>query len=144
MKKFILPLLAILGLNFNFLTLHSQEVFTTDCCIRKITLYIIPPGYMFRRQIDYYEVEKKSDIKLSIKSPSQLDDSNFLQLLKNLNENDKTEIIQDYRIKCIIHKFLSREVLYFNAFGGFLYKGQTYYNEDIKNLIWRYYLPLNF
>jgi len=133
MRKFILILLVILGLNFNFLTLHSQEVFTIkNCCIRKITLYVIPPSYMFRIQVNYYEVKKISDIKLSIKSPSEL------------NENDKVEIIQDYRIKCIIHKSLGREVLYFNGFGGFLYKGHTFYNEDIKNLIWKYYLPLNF
>ena len=145
MRKFILILLVILGLNFNFLTLHSQEVFTIkNCCIRKITLYVIPPSYMFRIQVNYYEVKKISDIKLSIKSPSELDDYNFLQLLHNLNENDKVEIIQDYRIKCIIRKSLGREVLYFNGFGGFLYKGHTFYNEDIKNLIWKYYLPLNF
>lgn len=140
MKRFILILLPLFGINVNSTTIYSQEVFYLDCSSIKITLYVITPSNTFNTRVGYKEVKKIANIKITIKSDNKLENCDFLKLVQNLSDNDKAEIIHDFRIKCIIHKIFSNEVLYFNPLGGFLYNGHTYYNENIKKFVW-HYLP---
>lgn len=104
--------------------------------VRKIDLYVIPLNCNFRANLDYSKVKRLSTIHIKIKEANyKIDNYEFLELVKRLNETSQTEIIKDFRIKCVVRKIIGKEVLYFNKFLNFQYRGKTYHDENIKNFI---------
>ncbi|MDI3479277.1 MAG: hypothetical protein PWQ14_423 [Rikenellaceae bacterium] len=144
MRKFILILLIFIFLIFaSIQKLYSQKLNYIEGGVLNITLYVIPFTTLFNYNLPYKAVKKISSMKIIIwESNCKLTNYEFLDLVKNLNLEYESKISEDYRIKCVINKIFGREVLYFNQFGDFLYKGKTYHNEEIKNFIWKH-LPKN-
>lgn len=125
--------LFIFSLLFLLLTEHG---FAQGMFVRKIDLYIIPISFRCKRSVKPNEVRKIATLKMSIKTAhGTIENIDFLDLVKGLNDTSCVKIIKDYRIVCVVRKFIGKEVLYFNTFGGFLYKGKTYEDERIKSYI---------
>lgn len=118
-----------------FYTLIVNNLFCQGI-VRKIEFYVIPLSCSFRTSVDYSKVKRLSTIHIIIKEANyQIDNDEFLELIKRVNETKETEISSDFRIKCVIKKIIGKEVLYFNKFLDFQYKGKTYRDENIKKFI---------
>lgn len=127
MKFRLLAILFLLSLN-NYG--YSQDM------VRKIDLYIIPVKTMFKIRVPPNKVRKYATLKITLKeSKGKIENSDFLGYIKALNDTSSTEIVGDYRIVCIVRKLIGKEVLYFNQFGDFMYKGKTYKDERIKSFV---------
>ena len=105
--------------------------------VRKIDLYVIPLTTEFVRKVTYQEVIRISTIKITIKESNyKLENYEFLDSVLNLSKDSIVNVDPDYRIKCVIRKFIGRkQVLYFDRFGYFYYKGDVYRNEQIKSFV---------
>jgi hypothetical protein len=107
--------------------------------VRKIDLYVIPVKTLFRASVPPNKVRKYATLKITLKeSEGEIENEDFLGFIKSLNDTSTSQIAEDYRIVCIVRKFIGKEVLYFNQFGDFLYKGETYKNERIKTFIFNH------
>ncbi len=124
---FILPILIFMTTTINC---NSQDF------VRRIDLHVIPLHYVFKKSILPSEVKKNAKVKITLKeSMIKLEMHDFLNLIKEIDEKSNEEIAEDYRIVCIIRKFIGKEILYFNQFGDFKYKGKTYKNELLKSFV---------
>ena len=105
--------------------------------VRKIDLYVIPLTTGFRNKVTYQKVKKLSTIKIVIKESNyRLENYEFLDSVLNLSKDSIVNMDPDYRIKCVIRKFIGRkQVLYFDRFGYFYYKGDVYRHEQIKSFV---------
>ncbi len=109
---------------------YSQEM------VRKIDLYIIPVKTSFKVRVPPNKVRTYATLKMTLKeSKGKIENSDFLGYIKTLNDTSSTEIAGDYRIVCVVRKLIGTEVLYFNQFGDFMYKGKTFKNERIKSFV---------
>ncbi|GIV44918.1 MAG: hypothetical protein KatS3mg035_2272 [Bacteroidia bacterium] len=109
---------------------YSQNI------VRKIDLYIIPVRTMFKIRVPPNKVRKYATLKMTLReSKGKIENSDFLGYIKNLNDTSSTEITEDYRIVCVVRKLIGKEVLYFNQFGDFMYKGKTYKDDRIKSFV---------
>ncbi len=109
---------------------YSQNI------VRKIDLYIIPVRTMFKIRVPPNKVRNYATLKMTLReSKGKIENSDFLGYIKNLNDTSSTEITEDYRIVCVVRKLIGKEVLYFNQFGDFMYKGKTYKDDRIKSFV---------
>lgn len=109
---------------------YSQNI------VRKIDLCIIPVRTMFKIRVPPNKVRKYATLKMTLReSKGKIENSDFLGYIKNLNDTSSTEITEDYRIVCVVRKLIGKEVLYFNQFGDFMYKGKTYKDDRIKSFV---------
>lgn len=131
MKVRLLVILLFLSLTNNYG--YSQDI------VRKIDLYIIPVKTMFKVRVQPNKVKKHATLKMTLKeSKAKIENNDFLEYIKNLNDSSIADISNDYRILCVIHKWTGKEKLYFNRFGDFMYKGKTYKDERIKSFIFQH------
>lgn len=113
---------------------HTQNAY-----VRKVDLYIIPFRTSFRYAVAPNKVKRISRFKLSIKSAyGKIENIDFLDYINDLNDSSEAKIGEDYRVVCIVRKLIGREVLYFNQWGDFLYKGKTYKDERIKSFVFKH------
>ena len=119
---------------FSYFNVYSQHV------IKKIDLYICPFYIMTPRAITPKEVKQNSSIFIEVQhSILKEENDDLYSMIIALNNSDTASIIMDYRIKCVLHKrWCKTEILYFNPFGDFFYKGKVYHNEKIKKFIFEY------
>lgn len=116
-----------------------DEAYSQDILVRKIDLYIIPLRTAFRSSVEPNQVRRNARLKMSIKTAhGKIEKIDFLDLVKDLNDSSSVKIIEDYRIVCVVRKIIGREVLYFNHWGDFLYKGKTYKDERIKKFVFKH------
>ena len=134
-KYSIFLLVVILLLNCN--SAESQ--------VRRIDLYVIPLSTQTNIGINYNEVEKMSTIKITIKCWPQANRivNQTEILLESINNLKNDSIVDqeglDCRVKCVVRKWFGRkEVLYFDRWGYFFYKGKIYKHEKIKSLVFRH------
>ncbi len=134
MKKHLIYLFTIITIVImSFGKGYSQGI------VRNIKLYIIPVGTTFRIKVPYNKVKDYATIIITIKEArGSLENNDFLDLIIGLKTESVSEIAQDYRIVCVVHKIFGKEVLYFNTFGGFLYNGKTYKNDKIKSFVFNH------
>lgn len=133
-KLFFLFMISMISCN----QIKSQIFNNIDYTIvRKIDLYVIPLTTEFVRKVTYQEVKRISTIKITIKESNyKLENYEFLDSVLNLSKDSIVNVDPDYRIKCVIRKFIGRkQVLYFDRFGYFYYKGDVYRNEQIKSFV---------
>ena len=113
--------------------------------VRRIDLYVIPLSIQTNIGINYNEVEKASTLKITIKCwpPANRILNQTEILLESINNLKNDSIVDkeglDYRVKCVVRKWFGRkEVLYFDRWGYFFYKGKIYKHEKIKSLVFRH------
>lgn len=138
MKKHLIYLFTIITIVImSFGEGHSQGI------VRNVKLYIIPVGTHFKIKVPYKKVKDYATIKITIKEArGSLENNDFLDLIIGLKSESVSDIAQDYRIVCVVHKIFGKEVLYFNTFGDFLYNGKTYKNDKIKSFVFNH-IPVN-
>ena len=134
-KYGILLIAMILLLNCN--SAESQ--------VRRIDLYVIPCNVATYSGVHYNQVEKWSSIKIAIKCwPQDYRIINQTEiLLESINSLNNDSIVDkdglDCRVKCVVRKWFGRkEVLYFDRWGYFYYKGNIYKHEKIKSIVFRH------
>jgi len=138
MKKHLIYLFTIITIVImSFGKGYSQGI------VRNIKLYIIPIGTHFKVKVPYNKVKDYATIKITIKEArGSLENNDFLDLIIGLKSESVSDIAQDYRIVCVVHKIFGKEVLYFNTFGDFLYNGKIYKNDKIKSFVFSH-IPEN-
>lgn len=133
MKKIIKFLFLITSVILSLNTAYSQHF------VRKIDLYIIPLSTQTGMRIPYNKVKSLATIKITIKESSMLmENVDFLDSIYGLELTNYVFIPRDFRVVCVVHKFIGREILYFDAFGHFLYKNIAYNNETIKLFVFNH------
>jgi len=129
--KYVLQIIIITLVSLN--SAYSQGI------VMNIKLYIIPVSTHFRAKVPYNKVKDYATIKITIlEARGMIESSDFLDLIVGLKTDSETDIAQDYRIVCVVHKIFGREVLYFNTFGDFLYNGGMYRNDKIKSFVFNH------
>lgn len=120
-----------------FLTIFVHKTYTQET-VKKIELHICPLYIQTAVSIERKKLKHYVEMKISFeRSMLKMSNDDFWWLVSELEKyNKEEEIGASYYIKCIIHKRRGgKEVLYFNSFGDFWYKGKTYKNNTIKSFI---------
>ena len=136
-KKLFYLFFLVMILLFKFNSAESQ--------VRRIDLYVIPFRIESPYGINYNVVEKMSTLKITIKCwpPANRILNQTEILLESINNLNNDSIVDkeglDCRVKCVVRKWFGRkEVLYFDRWGYFFYKGKIYKHEKIKSLVFRH------